>query len=465
MKKGPKVVVIGAGSYFFGRPVIYNMVSSPILRQGTLALVDINPETLSTMLKLGQLAKDYAGAQQLEIIGSTDRREVMQDADFVVNSFSYRNTYYRGLDTRIAARYGIRMCSSDTIGPGGIFRALRELPEVLRIAKDMHELAPAAWMINFVNPTSVLGIGLMRYAPQIKSFALCDGNHMPYVRAHFMHITGVHQFSADDHFPVPPPEKDSKFVLNIAGVNHCTWIIKCSYDGQDLMPKLREYLHQKALEEYTVPPNTKAKPRLNFNYAEQLMDIYGAYPTATSHTKEYVPFFQGYGVSPVIPEPLITFDAFNRAEEMAAAWQKTTELADGKQPIAEFFQHGHGDHATDIIESMWGNLGKQFYINCPNRNAVENLPPDAFLELLCDLDMNGPRPRPVGSLPRGILGLTQQILDTHELTAQAAVTCDRQLLLRAMMTDPLVNNIGDAKNIIAELLQGEREHLPQEWFD
>ncbi|NLF93266.1 MAG: glycoside hydrolase family 4, partial [Oligosphaeraceae bacterium] len=244
-----------------------------------------------------------------------------------------------------------------------------------------------------------------------------------------------------------------------------TWVVKCSYDGQDLMPKLREFVHQKAVEEYTVRPNAKAKPRLNFNYAEQLMDIYGAYPTAPSHTKEYVPFFQGYGVSPVIPEPLTTFDAFNRAEEMAAAWQKTTELADGKLPMAEFFQHGHGDHATDIIESMWGNLGKQFYINCPNHNAVDNLPPDAFLELLCDLDLNGPRPRPVGALPRGILGLTQQVLDTHELTAQAAVTCDRQVLLRAMMTDPLVNNIGDAKNIIAELLEGEREHLPQAWFN
>ena len=112
---------------------------------------------------------------------------------------------------------------------------------------------------------------------------------------------------------------------------------------------------------------------------------------------------------------------------------------------------------------MWGGLGKKFYINSANRGAVANLPDDAFLELRCELDMQGPRPLPAGEMPRGLLGLTHQVLDTHELTVEAAVSCDRKLLLRALATDPIVNNLGDARNIMNELLEAERDHLPAGW--
>lgn len=457
MKQGPKVVVIGAGSYFFGKPVIYNMVHSPILNSGTLALVDTEPAVLETMMKIAERAGAHAGVP-LRIIGSTDRREVLEGADFVVLSFSFRNACYRELDTRISRKYGVTMCSGDTIGPGGIFRALRELPEVLRIAQDVRELAPAAWLINFVNPTSVLGIGLMRHAPAVRSFALCDGNHEPYVRLMYLRKLGI--IADDSEFT---PEVDAKFDLRIAGVNHCTWILECRYDGRDLLPLLLEKTHEAARHEYDRAPSPKAKPRLNANYEFALMELYGAFPTAASHTKEYVPFFQGYGVTPVTPEPIICFDGYNRADEMAEAWAETEKLATGETPISRLFETGRGDHATDIIESMWGGLGKKFYINSANRGAVANLPDDAFLELRCELDMQGPRPLPAGEMPRGLLGLTHQVLDTHELTVEAAVSCDRKLLLRALATDPIVNNLGDARNIMNELLEAERDHLPAGW--
>ena len=176
---GPKVTVIGAGSYFFGKPVIHKMATSPIMAGGTLALVDTKPNVVKTMTDLAQRAFAQTGCD-VKVVGSTERREVLGDADFVVLTFAERNAYYRGVDTEIAARHGIRMCSSDTIGPGGIFRALRETPHALAMAKDTHELAPNAWLINFVNPATVLGMALMRYAPEVKSFALCDGQHEPY---------------------------------------------------------------------------------------------------------------------------------------------------------------------------------------------------------------------------------------------------------------------------------------------
>ena len=106
------------------------------------------------------------------------------------------------------------------------------------------------------------------------------------------------------------------------------------------------------------------------------------------------------------------------------------------------------DHATDIIETMVGGLDKPFYVNTFNRGAVTNMADDAFLELLCDVDADGPRPQPVGEMPRGLRGLQEQVLDTHELTAEAVVTCDRRLLRRAMLTDPLVSSLADADAIL-----------------
>lgn len=457
---GPKVAVIGAGSYFFGKPVIWNMIKSEILSGGTLVLVDTNPDTLKTMMELAQRAIDATNSPS-KVIGSTDRREVLKDCDFVVLSFSEKNTWYRGVDTRIAKKYGVTMCSSDTIGPGGIFRAMREIPEMLRVCSDVEELCPDAWLINFINPTSVLGIALMRYAPKVKSFALCDGNHLPHATTYYMRLAGV---IGEEESPSAEMVKD--FEYKIAGVNHCTFMTECNYKGKDRIQNFKKALAKHAKAEQIKGPSPKAKPRLNHDYALQLMDIYEAYPTAISHTKEYVPFFQGYGIMPNTPEPIIPFDAYNRSEEMAEAWEKTKKLASGEIPIEEFLSLDNGDHATDIIESMWGNLGKDFFINSANRGAVTNMPDDAFLELRCNVNMeNGPQPKPFGEMPRGVLGLQMQVLDTHELTAEAAVTCDHKLLLRAMMTDPIVNNIGDAKMIIKELLEIEKDILPAKWYE
>jgi len=452
--KGPKITVIGAGSYFFGRPVIHKMATSPIMAGGTLALVDTNQNVLKTMMRVAKNVFEHTRCG-VKLIGDTDRCKVMKGSDFIVLTFSRRNTCFRGLDTKIAARHGIRMCSSDTIGPGGIFRSLREIPEVLAIARDAVKLSPEAWVINFVNPTAVLGLALRRFAPEVKSFALCDGNHEPGNTLTWLKRAGILSEDAKDI----PPDVQAKLELRIGGVNHCTWLVKFKYAGCDLMPAVRKWL-VKEVEKERKNPSLKSKPRYNMNYALQLFDIYGAFPTAVSHTKEYVPFFQGYGKAAVKPEPIRCFDAKLRAKEMAVSWKINEQYADGELSAEHFAANIRNDHATDIIESMWGGLNKPFYINTSNNGAVTNLPPDAVLELRCDLDMRGPRPQPFGEMPRGILALQQQVLYTHELTALAAVTGDRAILRRAMLTDPICNNIGDADGCLADFFKIQRHILP-----
>ena len=455
---GPKIVVIGAGSYFFGKAVIHKMGASKVMAGGELALVDTDASVLKTMARLAR--RVFAAAKcRVKVSASTDRRDVMADADFVVLTFSRRNAHYRGVDTEIAARHGVRMCSSDTIGPGGIFRALRELPEALAMCRDVELLCPDAWVINFVNPTAVIGLGLRRYAPNVRTFALCDGNHEPGATLNRLRGVGIVPQDAAE----VPPDVMAKLDLAVGGVNHFTWMVRFRYDGKDMMPAARRNL-VRAEKESAANPLEKAKPRFNHAYALQLFDIFGALPTAISHTKEYVPFFQGYGVKPTSPEPIRLFNAETRAKEMAAAWQVTREYASGKRSARQFLRQVRDDHATDIIESMWGGLGKPFYINSFNSGAVTNMPRDAFIELRSDVDMRGPRPQPFGEMPLGVRGMSMQVLDAHELTAAAAVTGDRGLLRRAMLTDPICNNIPDADACIRDLLEAERDGLPDYWF-
>jgi alpha-galactosidase len=425
---------------------------------GTRALVDTEPKVLRTMMRLARRVCKAAKCG-VKVIGSTKRREVMRDSDFVVLTFSYRNAHFRGVDTEIAAKHGMRMCSSDTIGPGGIFRALREVPHALAMARDVRRLAPHAWVINFVNPTTVMGMALRRHAPEVRSFALCDGHHEPWCTLGWLKRAGIVPADAT----AVPPRVAARLDLRIAGVNHFTWVLKFTYEGKDMHRGIRRQLVE-AVRAEKKNPGSHSKGRFNQAYGLALWDLFGAQPDTVSHTKEYVPYWQGYGVAPNRPEPIGLFDAPGRAAGMAARWAETEKYAAGKLSAKHFLKHVHNDHATDIIEAMWGGLGKSFFINTFNDGAVTNLPDDAFLELRSDVDMRGPRPQPVGPMPRGVLGLSQQVLDTHELTAEAAATGDRALLRRAMLTDPICNNIADADACIRDLLAAEREALPSYWY-
>ncbi|HDZ20265.1 hypothetical protein LCGC14_0018650 [marine sediment metagenome] len=463
--RGPKVVVIGAGSFFFGKPVIKKMATSPIMAGGTLALVDTNPKVLRTMMRL---ARRICGQTKsgVKVIGDVNRKKVMTDADFVVLTFAKKNAHYRGVDTQIALKHGITMCSSDTIGPGGIFRGLREVPHAVAMAKDAARLCPNAWVINFVNPSTVLGMALRRFAPEVRSFALCDGHHEPYHTAGVCVEAGILKRDPKGWYGLPkvPADVARKLDVRIAGVNHFTWILGLRYDGKDMMPTLRRNLVKRVAEEKKNAAKAGSKSRFNEAYTLQMFDLFGVYPDCMGHTKEYVPYYQGHGVKPIKPDMLHPFDAVTRQKAMDKAWAKTGKFASGKLSKAQFLKDTSADHASDIIESMWGDLRKPFFINTTNGGAVTNLPDDAFLELRCDLDMHGPRPQPVGPMPRGVLGMQHLVLDVHEMTAEAAITGDKALLRRAMLTDPLCNNIADADALIKDLLAAEKSALPSYWY-
>ncbi|MCY4062127.1 MAG: glycoside hydrolase family 4 [Chloroflexi bacterium] len=454
----PKVVVIGAGSLFFGRQAIWQMTHSPHLNGGTLALVEKDPQRIEKMGRLAEMAVAEAGVG-LRIETASDWRDVLPDADFVVLSFAADTVHYRGLDCQISEKYGVRMCSGDTIGPGGIFRAMRELPLIMDCVADIERLCPEAWVINYINPSTVHGMAIARYAPAVKSFALCDSLHMPHVKIRYAQYAGLIADASEWN-----AELDADFDLRIAGVNHFTWMLKAEYQGRDVSARIAERLRRGTVKK-SMDGDLSAKALHNDAIGYQLYEIFGVIPVCVSHTKEYVRFYQGHGVLPDEIPPLLIWETDTRYARHAAMWRQVDDFISGARPISEFKTALGPDHATDIIENMAGGLGRPFYINTYNRGAVENMANDAFLELLCDIDMNGPRPRPVGEMPRGLRGMQEVVLDTHELTAEAIVKADYRLLRRALMTDPLTNSIADADAILRELLAAEREALPDHWYD
>ncbi|MFW6133915.1 MAG: glycoside hydrolase family 4 [Planctomycetota bacterium] len=453
----PKVAVIGAGSLYFGRQAIWQMVNSPHLRKGTLGLVDTDAERLEKMASLARKAVDHAAAP-LAVEASVDRRDVLNGCDFIVLSFARETVKYRGIDCEVAERHGVRMCSGDTIGPGGVFRTLRELPEILAVCADIEHQCPHAWVINYINPTAANGIGLRKYAPRLKSFALCDSLHMPHVKRNYARRAGI--IESDRQFT---DDVDRRFDFRIAGPNHFTWLLKAEFDGRDVTWQIAEAIRRDAATE-TDGGDTGAKAKLNNTIGWALYDVFGRVPTCVGHTKEYVRFWQGLGRTEDPAGPLSIWQTAPRYERHAAMWRQVDAFNSGEKSMDEFMDTFGPDHATDIIESMWGELGKPFFLNVANAGAVSNLPEDAFLELLCDVDMDGPRPRSVGAAPVGLRGLWQQVLDTHELSADAAVSCDRAVLRRAMLCDPIVNTIADADAIIDDLLAAERDALPDRWY-
>ena len=454
--QSPKIVLIGAGSLFFGRQAIWQMAHSAHLQTGTLALVDTNAAHLARMKALADKVVAHTGVP-LKIEASTQARDVLAGADFVVFSFADHSVKYRGLDCEIALKYGIRMWSGDTIGPGGIMRTLREFPHILAYCREVEELCPDAWVINYINPTAANGIGLRIFAPKLKTFALCDGLHMPHVKRNYARRAGIINDAAEWTDAV-----DAAFDFRVAGPNHFTWLLKAEHAGKDVTPAIAEHLRQNAARE-TEGGDTGAKAIFNQSISYALYEAFGYVPTCTGHTKEYVRFWQGLGKTEEPIPPLSIWETEARYERHAEMWNEVDAYVLGTTPVAQFIEKTGPDHATDIIEAMWAGLDKPFFINTANNGTVSNMPDDAFLEMLCDVGMDGIRPRPIGVAPVGLRGLWQQVLDTHELTARAAVERDRDLLYRAFLCDPLVSSLADSRAMIEDMLSAEAGALPEGW--
>lgn len=455
--KGPKVVLIGAASAFFGRQTIYCMVKKEALCNGTLALVDPDKVKLGWMEKIARRAIEATGVP-LKLEVSTNRRKVLKNADFVILAFANQGVKLRGVDADISTKHGMIMCSADTVGPGGTMRTLREVPRQNEILKDVRKLCPDAWVINWVNPTAAMGVAMMRHFPDLKSLAICDGPHNPHFDNRLIVQAGLAK-SADKITDA----LRSRVKIRSGGINHFNWLIEMTYNGKDQTRKIKDEL-KKASQSEHVAKSEKGKVNLTNKIAWQLADALGYVPKCIWHTQEYLPYFQGHDVSKKDALTIKKWRVQTRWEWMRSCWSDMRRIASGRRPIQDFLEKTRPDHASDIIEAMWAGLPKTFYINTLNNGAVTNMVDDAYLEIPCVVDMNAVRPLPFGPFPRPLLGFIQRQLDEHELAVEAAVTCDKKILLQAFLAGMVTVSIPDAKACMAEMLRRERKYLPKGWY-
>jgi len=456
--KGPKVVLIGAGSVFFGRQTIWSMVTKEALRDGKLVLVDPDEKKLGWVADIARTAIDATNAP-LELEIATDHTDALPGADFVSLAFAVDGVKLRGLDARISTRHGMTMCSADTVGPGGIMRTLREVPRQNEILRDVRRLCPDAWVINWVNPTSAMGIAMMRHFPDLRSMALCDGPHNPRFDDNLMVLAGL----ADSAEEVTDALR-SRVKIRSGGVNHFNWLVEMSLDGEDLTSRIKSKLREDSQD---IHRGTKeeGKVALTSKISSQLADSVGYAPMCIWHTQEYLPYFQGHDVSADSALRILEWDIGVRQKWMDECWQDMQDIPSDSAATKKFLDETTPDHASDVIESMWAGLGKRFYINTANRGAVTNMTDDAYLEVPCAVDMHGVYPLHFGDMPRPLTGYMQRILDEHELAVEAAMTFDRDTLRKAFLASMVSVSIPDVDACIDELLAAEREYLPADWYN
>ena len=429
----PKVTMVGAGSAVFARQIITDVLAVDGLDQGTFALIDIDAERLDLAREIAERLVDLFG-KDWKVEASTDRREVLPGTDYVVNSIEVAGLQNVRADYDIPLRYGVDQCIGDTIGPGGIFKALRTGPAWLDIVADVTQLAPNALILNYTNPMSILTLAAAR-STALPVIGLCHS------------VQGTSRLLAD-FLQVPYEELDWK----CAGINHNAWFTKLEHNGEDLYPALRRR---------AADPEIYEQDPVRFDVMLHL----GAFVTESSgHFSEYVPYFRKRPdlIAKYIRPGYLGesgFYANNWPDWRRANDERIHAMLRGDIDIPKARSH---EYASSIIEAMESGLATSIHGNVLNDGAIQNLPSDGCVEVECRISPEGVQPVHFGELPEQLAALNRSHMAVHELVVQALLERDRHKAKYALMLDPLtaaVCSLDEIDRLFDEMWEAEREFL------
>jgi alpha-galactosidase len=416
------------------------MAQSPTLRDAEVALVDADPWKCEQMGRFCErINRDNDG--NLKIRYTTDRREALPKSDYVVLSFAVGNYHYRETGTNLALNYGIKLVSGETAGPSMVFRTIRAVPGVLEAAKDIEALCPNALTINYVNPTNIIGTALDRFT-KLRWYAFCDGNYEAVLRrlALFLGIKDL-------------KDAEERLTWKLGGLNHFTFITRVWDRGQDVWEQFKRGLEESA----------KAGGINGIKQAEwEMTEIFDAFPTQITHPIEYLRYFQGKGAKPERDYHVKKWNLNQRIGWYKRVWREIEEC-NAKDLSTETMFTDSTDMVAVVLESIEADRHKSLCVNVRNDGRIANLPAETVVELYGTFGREGADVPAFGPLPRGILGLTQQIIDEQELALEAAMTGNFQTAVRAIAADPLVMSLNDAKDLAHALIAVEEAHLDAKW--
>jgi alpha-galactosidase/6-phospho-beta-glucosidase family protein len=445
-----QVTIIGGGSYQWSPKLIADLLSLPSLAGVHLVLEDIDPVPLEKMEAIARIADEKLGAKST-VSTTTDQRRALEGADFVVVTISTGGFTSMGVDIDVPARHGIRQSVGDSVGPGGISRALRNIPVLAGVGRDMEEMCPDAWLLNITNPMTTLTRTVCRET-RIKSVGLC-------------HEVGG--FCMDLAIAFRKPHTVVRPV--IMGVNHFPVITEIDVDGRDGFEMLRELVDELGGLEALAPSpgQEEAEPFSALDFGRRhllklaLLDRWGALLGANDrHLAEFMPGVlteeSGWGASWGISlTPMAT-----REKHQAEYVAEVDAVLAGKEELATW---DSGELVAPVIDSLLTGTHRELPLNRPNTGQCPDLPADAVVESICVVDADGIRGRDAAVAPTPFAELVRRHVAVQELTVEAALTGDRALAHEAFALDPLAGrgDLRETEAMVDELLAGTATWLPQ----
>jgi alpha-galactosidase len=396
-----KITFVGAGSVVFTQGLLADLFAFPELGGVHIALHDIDEQRLSTAHAAARHIAGERGASP-RLTAHLDRREALEGADFVINIVQVGMAEATRTDFDVPASFGVRQTIADTLGVGGIFRALRTFPLLRALGADIASVCPDAWLLNYTNPMAMNVQYLTEATGLTRVVGLCHSVYWT--------MRGLAEL-------VDVPFEEVTY--RAAGVNHQAWVLEFLRDGENLYPRLDARI--------------EADPQLRRRVRVDMYRRLGYYPTETSeHSSEYVPWYLGHE-SEISRLRIPVGNYLEIVDENIAAYERTrAALASGAPLEVE----GTMEYAPQIIHSMVTGTPRVIYGNVPNRGLVANLPSRGVVEVPCVVDGSGVQPTRVGELPPQLAALNRNYLSMNDLVVRAAVEDEPRHVRHAAMADP-----------------------------
>ncbi|RJX39637.1 6-phospho-beta-glucosidase [Paenibacillus pinisoli] len=428
-KKALKIAVIGGGSSYTPEIVegfIKRYDEMPI-RELWLVDIEAGKHKLEIVGELAKRMVQQAGLP-IEVHLTLDRREAIAGADFVTTQMRVGLLEARKRDEHIPISHGV--IGQETTGPGGMFKALRTVPVILDICKDIEELAPDAWLFNFTNPAGIVTEAVQKYS-KVKTVGLCNSP------------INFYKFLAKEYGVT---ERD--VLPEFVGINHLHWVTAAYVNGEDKLPELigkgREY----------TASNVTA-----FDWDADFLSSLGAIPTY------YLRYF--YMTDKMLEDMKASMekngtraDVVSRVEAELFELYKDVNLKEKPKQLEQRGGAYYSEAAVNLMYSLYTDRRDIQTLNVRNGNIIDFLPEDASIEVNCVVTAQGPIPIPLQNVPAHVTGLLHAVKTYESLTIEAAITGDKGIALQALVHHPLVPSVSVAKTLLEEMLEANKEYLP-----
>ena len=438
----PKITFIGAGSLVFTRNLTNDILLTPALSASTIALMDVDAQRLEQSRQIVQSMIDRRGSKAT-VVATLDRKQAIEGSDYVITTFQQGGLDAYTLDIEIPQQYGVEQCVGDTLGPGGVFRALRTIPVLIDICSDIDQLAPEALLLNYVNPMAA------------NCWAIAAGTGLPHVGLCHS-VQGTSELLAKW---IKVPYNDVIFFC--AGINHQAFFLEFRTKQEDLYPKILAAVEDPAV--YGQEP-----VRID------LLKHFGYFVTESSgHASEYAPYFRknakmvNNDLVPRFTDQINDWFEFGRTggylrhcfDRMQRFQQEYDSILQEVLPGERTHEYG-----ARIIEAIETNQPITINGNVPNDDLIDNLPSGCCVEVPCLVDANGIQPVKVGSLPPQLAALNRTNINVQELIVEAALTGSKEAVYHAVMLDPLtaaVCTLPQIRELVDQMLAAEAQWLPK----